>query len=308
MTTQPEPPRREWAAIVLSWNGREDTLACLASLARIARDGVRVICVDNGSADGSADAVRRAFPDVTLIENGENLGFAGGNNVGIRRALADGADWVVLINNDATVAPDCIDAFADAADRFPRAGILSGKVLFADRPNRIWFAGQRVSTLLGYSGRPWGYGRRDGPEYAEIRPTGRGIGAFMAISAAAMEAAGLLDEELFAYVEDVEWSLRVRKAGFEILTVPGARAWHRVSASTGGESVSTHSLYYGVRNTIAVTERHRPLPGPARELRRVAILATFGLHALGRANRRAALAAVREGHADARAGRLGMRG
>jgi hypothetical protein len=296
-----------FAVVVLSWNGRDDTLACLASLERLERPDVALICVDNASHDGSADAVRASFPAVALLEAGANLGFAGGSNLGIRHAVERGADWVVLLNNDATVAPDSIDAFAAAARLHPRAGILAGTVLFADRPDRIWFAGQRVSTLTGYSGRPRGYGRLDGPAYAAITPTDRAVGAFMAVSRPALDAAGLLDEDLFAYVEDVDLSLRVRRAGFEVLVVPRARAWHRVSASTGGETGSTHAMYYGVRNTVVVTERHRPLQRPLRGLRRALIVGTFALHVLRGGRRAERLRAVGDGFRDARAGRLGER-
>jgi GT2 family glycosyltransferase len=129
----------------------------------------------------------------------------------------------------------------------------------------------------------------------------------MAVSREAIEAVGILDEELFAYVEDVDWALRVRRARLEVVFAPDAHAWHRVSASTGGEAASTHTLYYGMRNTVTVLERRRPL-GPAGTVaRRLAILATFFLHSLTRSDRREALRAVRSGFADARAGRLGPR-
>jgi GT2 family glycosyltransferase len=300
--------KRTWQAIVLNWNGRDETLACLASLAAVPRSDLGIICVDNGSVDGSVPAVRGQFPQVELIEAGENLGYAGGNNLGVRRALDTAAEWVMLVNNDATVAPDVVDGFERAANQRPGAGILAGKVYFADRPETIWFAGQRVSTLVGYSGRPRGYGQRDGPRYGAVVATGRAVGALMAISREALDAVGLLDEDLFAYVEDVDLALRVRRAGFEIVVAPGARAWHRVSASTGGESASTHTLYYGVRNTVTVLEHHRPLGRWGDAVRRGVIVATYGLHALTRRDRRAALAAVREGFADATARRLGPRG
>jgi GT2 family glycosyltransferase len=300
-------PDQAWHAIVLSWNGREDTLRCLESLTRVAHERLRVICVDNGSSDGSAEAVRKRFPQVELIEAGANLGYSGGNNLGIRSALEQGASWVVLVNNDATVAPDVIAGFEDAARQRPRAGILAGKVYFAERPGTIWFAGQRVRELLGYSGRPRGYGRSDGARYERVVATGRAVGALMAISREAIEAVGLLDEQLFAYVEDVDWALRVRDAGFEVVLAPGARAWHGVSSSTGGEQASTHTLYYGARNTVVVLERRRPLGMLGTALRRTAILASFGLYALTRSDRRAAISAVRDGFADARAGRLGIR-
>ena len=296
-----------WHAIVLSWNGREDTLRCLDSLSLIEHEDLAIVCVDNGSSDGSQEAIRARFPQVKLIEAGANLGYAGGNNLGIRHALKHGARWVMLVNNDATVAPDVIDGFVHAAVERPRAGILAGKVYFADRPRTIWFAGQRVSELLGYSGRPRGYGRTDGPRYGEVCDTGRAVGALMAISRTAIELVGLLDEDLFAYVEDVDWALRVRQVGLEVVFAPGARAWHSVSASTGGEQASTHTLYYGVRNTVTVLERRRPLGRLLTPVRRGAILATFALHALTRAEKGPALQAVRDGYADARAGRMGLR-
>lgn len=297
-----------WAIVVLSWNGRAETLSCLRSIQAIRRPDLAAICVDNGSTDGSADAVREEFPDVELIENGRNLGFSGGCNVGIRHALQCGARWVVLLNNDAVIAPDAIDAFELAANENPRAGILGGKLLFKDPPDRIWFAGQRFNAALGYSGRPRGYGRPDGPRYQKVRRTDRAAGALLAVSREAVSRVGLLDDELFAYVEDIDWSLRIRAGGFEVLLVPAAIAWHHVSASTGGERGSTHALYYGVRNTIVVCERYRPLFRPLASLRRALIFLVFMAQALLLSQgRRLFAAAVCDGYADARAGRLGPR-
>ena len=213
---------------------------------------------------------------------------------------------MVLVNNDATVARDVIEGFEAAIEVRPRAGLLAGKVYFADRPNIVWFAGQRVNARLGYSGRPRGYGRPDSSRYENVIEIDRPVGALMAISRPALEKVGLLDEDLFAYVEDVELALRAREAGFEVVFAPRARAWHAVSASSGGEAASTLSLYYGVRNTLAVFERHRPLRRVGGWLRRGVIAGTFALHALTRPNPRAALAAVRAGYADALAGRLGQ--
>jgi len=301
------PGSHAWHAVVLNWNGREDTLCCLESLTRVAHPDLGIVCVDNGSHDGSAEAVRERFPQVELIEAGANLGYSGGNNLGLLYALERGAHWLVLVNNDATVASDVIRGFQRAASACPRAGILAGKVYFSDRPQTLWFAGQRVSELLGYSGKPRGYGRPDGPRYSQVCSTGRAVGALMAISREAIEAVGLLDEDLFAYVEDVDWALRVRRAGMDVVFAPEARAWHRVSASTGGEAASTHTLYYGVRNTVTVLERRRPLGRVGNALRRTAIVATFCLHALTRANRKEAMRAVRAGYSDARHGRLGPR-
>ena len=115
--------------MVLNWNGRADTLRCLESLAALERSDVEIVCVDNGSADGSPQAIRERFPQVVLIEAGENLGYAGGNNLGLRRALQSGACWIVLVNNDATVAPDVIAGFERAAQERPHEPQLAGAVM-----------------------------------------------------------------------------------------------------------------------------------------------------------------------------------
>ena len=288
-----------WWICVLNWNRREDTLRCLRSLEGNGAAGV--VVADNGSIDGSVEAIRDAFPGVELVETGANLGFSGGNNAGIRRALERGADWVVLLNNDAELEPGALEAFAAA----PPAGVLAGKLLFPD--GRVQWAGQRLSLRFGYSGRPHGFGRPDGPQYAVAGEVPRAVGALMAVSRPAIEAAGLLDDALFAYVEDVDWSLRIREAGFVCRFVPGARARHALSASTGGEIGSTHTMYYGTRNTIVVCERHLPLRRTGRELRRAAIVGSFLARALLVQRSAAAARAVLEGYADARAGRLGPR-
>jgi GT2 family glycosyltransferase len=129
----------------------------------------------------------------------------------------------------------------------------------------------------------------------------------MAVSAALVDAIGLFDDDLFAYVEDVDWSLRARAAGFEVLIVPTARAWHRVAGSTGGEAATTVAIYYGVRNTIVVCERHRPLPRGLREIRRVVVAGSFATRSILGEARGPRLRAVLDGARDARRGKLGER-
>ncbi len=297
-----------WWIVVLNWNGRDDTLRCLAALGELRGEPVGIVCVDNGSTDGSVAAVREAFPAVHVVETGANLGFAGGNNAGITHALEQGAEWVVLLNNDATLEAGAIDAFRAAARRHPEAGVLAGKLFFDEPPDRIWFAGQPYYPAIGYAGRPYGYRKRDAPRYRRPREVGRAVGALMAVPRDVVEQVGVMDDALFLYVEDVEWCLRVRSAGRPVWLVPDAVARHRVSASSGGEHGSLHAKYYGVRNTIVVCERHRPLPAPLAWLRRRFILATFVAQAwLWAADRAGARRAVRDGWRDARAGRLGPR-
>ena len=281
-------------AVVLSYNGREDTLAALDSLR-----GIDTVVVDNGSNDGSADAVAERFPGVELVRAGVNLGFAGGNNVGIRRALDRGADWVLLLNNDALAEPGLVEALDAAAAARPDAGVLACKILYADS-DLLWYAGAGFDPVLGRS-RHEGFGRPDEPGALEdtIRATGTG----MAVSRTAIDAAGLLDEELFLYAEDLEWSLRIREAGFAVVYVPEARIRHRVSASSGGAGSPT-TAYYETRNMLAVVERHRPLPRGLTGARRALVVAPRVLQAARRPA--SAWAAVR-GWRDYRRGRMGRR-
>src|SRR6478752_5374072 len=157
-------------AVVLNWNGGPDTLAALESL-----DGIETICVDNGSTDGSDSAVEARFPQVELIRTGANLGFAGGNNVGLRRAFERDAEWALLINNDATAEPGLADALAAAAAARPDAGLLACKILFEDG-RTIQYAGATFNARLGYSGRLTGYGTPDGQDDNDVRDVGRADG------------------------------------------------------------------------------------------------------------------------------------
>jgi GT2 family glycosyltransferase len=285
-------------AVVLNWNGGEDTLRALASLA-----GIETICVDNGSTDGSDLEIERRFPEVELMRLHENRGFAGGSNAGLTEAQKRGADWVLLFNNDAVAEPGLAAALERAAVARPDAGILACKVLFEDGQT-VMYAGASFNAWLGYSGRRVGFGRPD--RFHELRDVQRADGAAMAVSSALLERVGLFDADLFAYVEDVDLSLRARAHGFAIVFVPDAVVRHKGSASTGG-TTSTHNLYYDTRNTIVVSDRSRPLPQVVRGLRRGVIVAAHLVQAAMHPNRRAAFSAVLEGWRDARARRLGQR-
>ena len=280
-------------AVVLNWNGGEDTLSALRSL-----EGIATICVDNGSTDGSDAAVAAELPEVELLRTGTNLGFAGGNNAGIRRALERGADWVVLLNNDAVAEPGLAAALADAAANRPDAGLLACKIFLEDG-RTVQYAGATFNARLGYSGRVATTGTD------VLRDVDRADGAALAVSRAAAERAGLLDETLFMYVEDIEWSLRIRRAGFAVVFVPGARVRHKGSAASGGRA-STTNLYYDTRNTIVVAERHARLPRGARALRRGVIVGAHLAQAVRHPARLAAARAVLAGWRDARAGRSGQ--
>lgn len=292
--------------VVLTWNGRADTLACLASLAKTSYAPVKVVVVDNGSSDGTVEAVATEHPQAELVRSEANLGFAGGNNLGLARALELGAAHVLVLNNDVEVEPEAIGALVRAAGRLDSVGALSPKILFADPPGCIWFAGARFDPRRGYNGRQRGYGRPDGTEFGSVSETDRACGAAMLVPRAVLERVGVFDENLYLYSEDTEWSLRAREAGYRLWVVPDSRVVHQVSASAGGES-SPATLYYGLRNTLTVSERHAPLGPFGTWRRRVVMLAAHGAQALLSHRRRDGLRAVRDGWRDARRGRLGPR-
>jgi GT2 family glycosyltransferase len=223
------------AVIVLTWNGKDLTLDCLRSLDAVTTAGVRVYLVDNGSTDDTVAAVRRLAHDrVTTIENGANLGFAAGNNAGIRRALADGADFILLLNNDTLVDPAFVDELLAEMRATPDAGIAAPKIYFADPPDRIWFAGGGVSLWRGVA---WHIGIRevDRGQYDTARDIGYASGCALLARREVFERVGLLDEGYRAYFEDADLCMRARRAGFRARYCPRARVWHRVSASTGGQ-------------------------------------------------------------------------
>jgi GT2 family glycosyltransferase len=293
------------AVVVLNWNGREDTLACLRSLQQASGELIPIV-VDNGSTDGSVEAVREAFPEIELVETGANLGFAGGNNAGIGRALELGAAHVVVLNNDIEVDPAFATALVDEAARRPNAGALCSKILYAEPRDTIWFAGASFDPQSGYNGRQRGYGKRDDGAFDAVTATDRACGAAMLVPRAVLEQVGLFDPAFFLYSEDTEWSLRARGAGFDLYVVPASKVWHKVSAGSGGEA-SPSTLYYDMRNTLVVCERYAPLGRLGAWRRRLLMLGAHLAQALLSGRRRAGVTAVWQGYRDGVAKRLGPR-
>ena len=301
-----QPGAQHVAAVVLSWNGRDDTLACLTSLARADYSPLTLIVVDNGSADGTADAIAERFPAVEVIRNGTNVGFAEGNNVGIRRALELGADAVLVLNTDVEVASDAVSALVAEMRRRPDAASLSSKVLYAPPPDRIWFAGATFDPRSGYNGRLVGYREPDDGRFEDVVETDRACGAAMLVPRRVLEEVGLFDSHLFAYSEGTDWSLRATARGYRHLVVPASRVWHKVSVTSGGES-SPATLYYGLRNTMEVCERHAPLGTVGTWRRRLVLVAAHAVQAGRSGRRREGLRAVRDGWRDFRRRRFGPR-
>ncbi|HKP19057.1 MAG TPA: glycosyltransferase family 2 protein [Gaiellaceae bacterium] len=294
------------AVVVLSWNGREDTLQCLESLRNVDYRPLTPIVVDNGSTDGTSEAVRAAFPEVDIVRTEENLGFAEGNNVGMRRALELGADYVLVLNNDVEVDPGFVAPLVEEARGRPEAGALCSKILYMEPDDLIWFAGATFDPRSGYNGRQIGYRERDDGRFEDVTETDRACGAAMLVSREVLEQVGLFDAELFFYSEDVDWSLRARDVGYRHYVVPASKLWHKVSVTSGGENSPT-TLYYGVRNTTAVCERFAPLGRLGTWRRRSVLLAAHLAQALRSSRKREGIAAVLQGWRDFRRNRFAKR-
>ncbi len=239
------------AVIVLNWNGKEVTSACLDSIRNVNYPNFEVILADNGSEDGSQAHFRAGFSWVRLLENGANLGFAGGNNAAIRLALRDNPDYILLLNNDTVADPGFLSELVLAGEARKDVGILNPKIYFYDKPDVLWYAGGRLSLLRGVA-RHRGYGKTDSGRFDRPREVNFITGCAFFIKREVIEKIGLLDEEMFCYGEDADWSLRAAKAGYRGWYVPTSRVWHRIGVSAG----SDFSMYMGTRNAMYLVFKH----------------------------------------------------
>jgi GT2 family glycosyltransferase len=252
-------------AILVHWRGLELIRACLASLAR-ASGPLRTILVDNSPSGEAAALLRREFPEAIAIEPGQNLGFAGGSNAGIRAALERGATHILLLNPDAEVAPDFLAPLLEAASA-PRVGIVTGKILLSERPGeprRIWAAGSRFHAWRGI-GLNCGEGEKDSAAFDKARDVDFASGCLFFARREVFERVGLFDERYFCYLEDADLCARARRAGFCVRYEPRAIAFHKVHGSSGGsfEKEGAVTSYYLTRNRLLYA---RKWLSPARRI------------------------------------------
>jgi hypothetical protein len=239
--------------IIINWNGLADTTECLESLRGIAYPNYRTIVVDNGSSGDDVRLLRERFGDsIRLIASPDNLGFAGGANLAIREALADGADYVLLLNNDVTVDQQFLDELVRAAEERPDAAALCPKIYFRDRPAVICSTGGRVNPWAG-AARQVGRGEEDRGQYEQVEVRDYADGAAMLMRRPALERVGLLDEEYFAYWEETDWCDRAREEGLKSYYVPTARVWHKTARSQAPDS----NYYYLYRRNALLFLRKR---------------------------------------------------
>ncbi len=236
------------AIIVLTWNGRDDTLACLQSLQQLTYPSFRVLLVDNGSKDGTTSAVAEAYPEVTVLENGTNLGFAAGNNVGLAEARRMGVKYALLLNNDTVVDPGFLEPLVDTLEASPEVGAAGPTIFYHDHPQTIWSAGGRIDWRVGNTamiglGEKVAVEHMGGPQQVDFV-----TGCALFLRVALLDQIGYLDPRFFAYYEEVEWCLRLQRAGSQIWYVPDSRVWHKISIEARSDSPLVH--YYMTRNRL----------------------------------------------------------
>jgi len=214
--------------IILNWNGMKDTLECIESVRNLDYPDMRIIVVDNGSTDDSTTVIRQRYPSITLLESKRNLGFTGGNNLGIVKALEMGTDFVWLLNNDTVVDRDALRNMVQAIGNSQDVGIASPVIYFQDPPGQVQFCGsyidwERERIVKLNVGEPY-------------PPDGVNVslwGTALLIRSEVVERVGFLNDKYFAYHEDEDYSMRVARAGYRAIVVQEARVFHKNSRSTG---------------------------------------------------------------------------
>ena len=239
--------------ILVNWNRPKDTLECIQSLRFSTYQNYTIIVVDNGSSDDSLELLSRDGHDLTLLKAGTNLGFTGGNNLGIRYALAQGADYIFILNNDTVIATDCIEKMISAAETDKSIGIITPKILYYSNRKLIWFGGSKYNTRF-ITGRLVGYGIIDSGQFDLEQDIPWASGCAMFIRKKVIESVGLLNDHFFATAEDLDYSLRTRENGHRILYLPSAVIWHKESISSGGSDAPQY-VYYQTRNLLILHKK-----------------------------------------------------
>lgn len=247
------------SVISVNYNGFAVTAAMIDSLRRHVTTPTEIIVVDNGSERDEAAILRERYPDITVLRSAENLGFAGGNNLGIRAAAGD---CLLLLNNDTEVADDTLHYLCDTLDADPAIGAVCPKIRFHEPPQAIQFAGYTPLTRITLRNALIGFGEPDSGRFDTPHDTPYAHGAAMMVRREAIERAGMMPEEYFLYYEELDWSVRIREAGYRIAYDPRATVFHKESATTGRQSPLRS--YYLTRNRLLFARRNRR--GAARRL------------------------------------------
>jgi GT2 family glycosyltransferase len=238
--------------VILNTNRRDDTVECLGSLAQSTYPNHKIIVLDNASTDGSVEAIRAQFPAVEIMRLTSNKGYAGNNNVGIQAALGQQADWVLVLNEDTILDPECLTRLVEAGERDPNVGIVGPLVYHHDEPTVVQSAGGALGP--NWEARHIGQNEDDRGQYSAIRPVDWISGCAIMVRRQAIEQLGPLDELFFYYWEEVEWCIRIKHAGWGILHVPAAKLWHKGVQRNYQPKPSV--AYYNTRNRFLMLEKH----------------------------------------------------
>lgn len=239
--------------VLVNYNGYEDTEACIKSLRSIHYSNYSIIVVDNASTDGSYNELEKINEKFILLKSEKNLGFSGGNNIGIKYALQQGADYIMLLNNDTLVEPDFLNIMIDTTKSSDNLGIVGCKMMYYPQSDTIWYGGGYIDWNK-YSGVHENQGNRDSQK-DNIREVTFLTGCCMLIKRSTVEKVGYLSEEYFMYLEDLDYCAKVLDNNLKIIYNPEAKIYHKVSASTGGEE-SSFAIKWGTRNRFVFFKKY----------------------------------------------------
>lgn len=246
--------------IVLTWNNFKDTAECLQSLQKIDYPNYRVVLIDNGSEDDSINKISSLYPELTIIENKKNLGYAGGNNVGIKYAASERAEYILLLNNDLIVEESLVSEFIRVSEQYRDAGILGGSNYYYDKRNMIQFSGGIIDWKRGNVIDTTRH-KIDEGQFERVREVDTVAGSCLFIPAKIIKQIGLLDIRYFLNFEETDWCQRIKKAGYRVYSCLAAKVWHKVSVSGKNRKAGINILdYYSVRNKFLFLIKNSPTP------------------------------------------------
>lgn len=237
--------------ISVNYNQLKATCDFLDSVRKISYPNTEIILVDNNSKEDPGPVIEEKYPEVKLIKSAENLGFAGGNNLGIRAAKGK---YFMMLNNDTEVEPGFLEPLVEAMENDPQTGMTGSKVKFFDQPDTIQFAGATPMTRFTATSHFIGFQEKDMGQYDEQKNTPYIIGAAMMTSREVCQKAGLMADFFFLYYEELDWQERIKKAGYKLSYVPDSVVYHKESLSVGKESPL--QAYWITRNRLLLIRRN----------------------------------------------------
>jgi GT2 family glycosyltransferase len=236
-------------AIVTTYNKMEALKNCLQSLQNSKYDNLRTIVVDNASTDATGDMVRLNFPLVKLIQNKENSGYTGGNNIGIRYEMkTEPCDYILIVNDDVIIDPNAVNELVDEATNNPKAGIVNPKIIDFESRGLLCNCFGRYNFYLGLGYKP--LAEKVVPEKITLLR-----GTCFLLRTEAINRVGLMDENFFLYFDEADLSFRMKKSGYSMIFLPAARVYHQISHSFSGHT-NPVVLYYSTRNELLFARKH----------------------------------------------------